>query len=229
MATRYNYTGGIVTDGLVLHLDAAKRDSYPGSGTTWYDLSGNGYNASLINDPTHTGVSKTSAFDYDATNDGTRIFNLPNFTQEVSLEAWIRVEGDHGGNNTGGTIYNQGAMYFQYVNDGRLRSYFREGYYYTTATITYNQWHHVVQVWDRVNYELKVYIDSTLVQTTILADNTGNAASTTGDIGMQGTDPNGAYSRMFNGKIPVVRLYQKVLSADEISQNFNALRGRYGI
>ena len=41
MSTRYNYTGGIVTNGLVLNLDAAKIDSYPGSGTTWYDISGN--------------------------------------------------------------------------------------------------------------------------------------------------------------------------------------------
>ena len=45
MATSLGIGGQIVTDGLVLCLDAANKDSYPGSGTTWYDLSGNGYNS----------------------------------------------------------------------------------------------------------------------------------------------------------------------------------------
>jgi hypothetical protein len=51
MATQYAF-GKIVTDGLVLALDAADRNSYPGSGTTWRDISGNGYNSTLINSPT---------------------------------------------------------------------------------------------------------------------------------------------------------------------------------
>lgn len=42
----------IVTDGLVFHVDAADKNSYPGTGTTWYDLSGNGYNLTLTNSPT---------------------------------------------------------------------------------------------------------------------------------------------------------------------------------
>src|SRR6056300_55844 len=69
MATRYNYTGGIVTDGLVLHLDAAKRDSYPGSGTTWYDLSGNGAHSITQTTPTHTFDGKQSYFSFDGTDD----------------------------------------------------------------------------------------------------------------------------------------------------------------
>jgi len=44
-------------NGLVLYLDAANPTSYPGSGTTWFDLSGNGYNATLINSPTFSGNS----------------------------------------------------------------------------------------------------------------------------------------------------------------------------
>ena len=39
----------IVTSGLILNLDAGDALSYPGSGTTWYDLSGSGYNATLVN------------------------------------------------------------------------------------------------------------------------------------------------------------------------------------
>ena len=69
MATRYNYTGQLITDGLVLNLDAAKRDSYPGSGTTWYDISGNGNNGTLTNGPTYTGVSKDAAIVFHGVDD----------------------------------------------------------------------------------------------------------------------------------------------------------------
>ena len=51
MATQYAF-GKIVTDGLVLALDAADKNSYPGSGTTWRDMSGNNITGSLINSPT---------------------------------------------------------------------------------------------------------------------------------------------------------------------------------
>ena len=229
MATRYNYTGGIVTDGLVLHLDAAKRDSYPGSGTTWYDLSGTTENATLLNNPTFTSSGKSTAFDYDATNDGTRVNGVPNFGLEVSVEAWVKPEGDYGGSGGAGTIYNQGGMYLQYRNDGTFGNYFREGYYHTPSVITYGNWYNVVQVWDRTNYELKVYVNNNLVRTVTLVSNVGLVDSTAGFIGMQGTDPDGSYARKFNGKISVVRLYEKVLTASEITQNYNALKGRYGL
>ena len=48
----FRYSPKIVTDGLVLSVDAANKKSYPGSGTTWYDLSGNAINGTLTNGPT---------------------------------------------------------------------------------------------------------------------------------------------------------------------------------
>jgi len=58
----------IITDGLVLCLDAAISKSYPGSGTTWYDLSGNGINGSLINGTSFVNVNK-GVLNFDNTND----------------------------------------------------------------------------------------------------------------------------------------------------------------
>jgi hypothetical protein len=69
MATRYNYTGQLVTDGLVLNLDAAKLDSYPGSGTTWRDISGNNNNGTLTNGPTFSGIGKQAAIVFDGVDD----------------------------------------------------------------------------------------------------------------------------------------------------------------
>lgn len=64
MAGRISYYGGIVTNGLVLALDAAKKDSYPGSGTVWRDISGNGNNGTLTNGPTfNSGNGGSIVFD----------------------------------------------------------------------------------------------------------------------------------------------------------------------
>jgi hypothetical protein len=62
MATNYNYFGGIVTNGLVLDLDAAKLASYPGTGTAWYDISGNNNNGTLTNGPTFSGIGKQASY-----------------------------------------------------------------------------------------------------------------------------------------------------------------------
>ena len=65
----------IVRDGLVLYLDAANEKSYPGSGTTWYDLSGNGNDVTLINNPT-----------YSTNNNGSFIFDgVDEYLSSVSL------------------------------------------------------------------------------------------------------------------------------------------------
>jgi hypothetical protein len=69
MATRYNYTGGIVTNGLVLNLDAAKTDSYPGTGSIWRDLSGNSNNGTLTNGPTFSGIGKQASIVFDGSDD----------------------------------------------------------------------------------------------------------------------------------------------------------------
>ena len=59
----YGYSGGgIVTTGLILNLDAGNPSSYSGSGTTWTDLTGNGYNAELIGSPTFVSNGNKSYF-----------------------------------------------------------------------------------------------------------------------------------------------------------------------
>jgi hypothetical protein len=93
MATRYNYTGGIVTDGLVLNLDAAKVDSYPGTGTTWRDLSGNNNNGTLTNGPTFSGIGKQAAIVFDGVDDyailPTNFFN-PNAGTPFTVSFWFK-------------------------------------------------------------------------------------------------------------------------------------------
>ena len=68
MAGRISYLGGIVKDGLVLDLDAAKLDSYPKTGTSWKDISGNGNNGTLVNVPTFNS-SNGGSIVFDGSND----------------------------------------------------------------------------------------------------------------------------------------------------------------
>ena len=88
MAGRIAYYGNIVKDGLVLDLDAAKRDSYPGSGTFWKDISGGGGNGTLINGPTFSSGNGGSIV-FDGVDDYVNIPNnnspITNLTYEIIL------------------------------------------------------------------------------------------------------------------------------------------------
>ena len=81
----------IVTSGLVLALDAADRNSYPRTGTTWTDLSGNGYNGTLTNSPTFSNSNGGSII-FDGTNDytSTSLDLSLNNTNSVSISMWIK-------------------------------------------------------------------------------------------------------------------------------------------
>ena len=228
MATRYNYTGKLVTDGLVLNLDAAKRDSYPGSGITWYDLSGNGNNGTLTNGPTYTGVSKDAAIVFDGVDDyvsgsGTIL------TTQGTLIVWFK---------TSSTYDNNYLLCLPWSSNGSNgfdlgfggSTVFRgiivttNGYNELTYTTTYNDnnWHMGAITYDGANVTL--YYDgvsrtSTSRTGTLRQTNQGEF-----NIGRFGTF--GAYVA---ASIPVAQVYNRALSSTEITQNFNALRGRYGI
>jgi len=88
----YGIASGVVTNGLVLALDAGISRSYSGIGTTWTDLSGNGKNATLINGPTYSSANGGSIV-FDGSNDYAEISNastLGGFTGDFSIEFWFK-------------------------------------------------------------------------------------------------------------------------------------------
>jgi hypothetical protein len=72
-------SASIVTSGLVLSLDAGNPSSYSGSGTTWFDLSGNGNNGTLVNSPSYTTISGAQTFAFNGTN------NRVSFTYQIPV------------------------------------------------------------------------------------------------------------------------------------------------
>ena len=231
MATHYN--SKIITDGLILCLDAANSKSYPGSGTTWTDLSGNGNTGTLVNGVGYS-ASNGGALSFDGSNDyvdcGDReIFKIPS---QLTLEAFFNIStyvnwsGIIGKSNSGKGVYmmhlsaSAPRIRFSYNSVSPWTVNIVDGNY----ALTTNQWLHSVIVYDGSN--VNFYINGSL-------DKTQNIGSITFDTGAGysvtlGQDPPGS-NEFFNGRISNAKIYNRALSAAEISQNFNALRGRFGI
>ena len=257
------YGPKVVTDGLVLALDAADISSYPGSGTTWSDLSGNGYNA--IQTGSRVSYNSTeSAWEFTGTTttttDGIYITGLNYVTgssdaiSNLTIESWIKC-------NSGTTSH---------VNDQRIilsfdrSSVFRfaisndigagapgkpsfmdasgsSGVGDNVATsfsgdLRDDQWHQVCVTFSST--ALKYYVDGKIVHTTTGSFNPITNQST-GETPRYGWIGNGSEAAtaggtinpgdLFYGFISKINYYYKTLSDSEIQQNFNSLRGRFGI
>ena len=228
MAIAYNPR--IVTDGLVLSLDAANTKSYPGSGTTWTDLSGEGYDGTISGATYTSGVD--GYFDFDGTNDLVTVNSsirtavgefLATSSNSFSISVWFEPTTSDTSSNT---MFSKANGYGTAGNiilgyDGtNLLSVIRgtsTNNFYTSLTST---WHEVAICWDGTTF--KSYVNGSFVSNLSV----GSATSQDTDVKI-GNSGNG--NEPFNGKISNVKVYTKALSASEIQQNYNALRGRYGI
>jgi hypothetical protein len=224
----------IVTDGLVLCLDAANPKSYPGSGTAWTDLSGNGNNGTLVNGPTFNSANGGSIV-FDGVNDlvnfgnNTVLYNAYNtqFTQEYVVRVLS-------GASTFRTIFRVDDWIRFTVEISTADIRFTVGYSSPTDVITYNTninyniWYHISIVWIKQSKQ-QIYLNGILV-----AERTPTVSSYTGVTGTSGGANLGRghdvpFNNNINADIALFKHYTRALSAEEIQQNFNALRGRYSI
>jgi hypothetical protein len=227
----WKYVPPISETGLVLRLDAAEPISYPGSGTTWSDLSGNGNVGTLINGVGYNSINGGS-FAFDGVDDLVIIpeNNLLN-TQRVSVEVWAKTNAisqngfwfEKGNINTQYSLFQQGTTI---IWRGNFGAGFVDFITLTTASfINTSNWFHIVATF--ISGQQFVYINGVLVGSNTLA---GTLATNTNgcSIGAYGGF-NGARAYYYNGSIASVSVYNRALTPLEISQNFNAIRGRYGI
>jgi len=236
--TAYIQSSGIVSGGLVMFLDAATPLSYPGTGVTWTDLSGNGNNGTLVN-----GVGYNSgnggSLTFDGTNDYVNLGTATSlgFSAVRTISCWtkITVIGGHilsmwdlvGGVNQRTFIIgsNSGSSkFFSYwspngVSDGTVLS--------DTSTISLNTWYNLTIIYRSGVRELWVNgaLVSSLSQATIYTSASTNRLGFGASIGRSSDTPI-AFS---NGGGASVQLYNRALTASEVSQNFNALKGRFGL
>jgi hypothetical protein len=222
----------IVTDGLVLCLDAANVKSYPGSGTTWTDLSGVGNTGTLTNGPTYSSANG-GQFGFDGVDDMVIIpENSALNTQTPSVEVWVKTNAtsqngfwfEKGNVNSQYSLFQEGAVI-------QWRQFFSSGQGLTnlsTTTATYmntSNWYQIVGTFS--SGRRRLYINGNLVNSDTQSG-TINTNTNGSSIGVYGGF-NGSRGYYYNGSIAMVRVYNKELDASEVRQNFNALRGRFGI
>jgi hypothetical protein len=220
MATNYNPR--IITDGLVLCLDAANPKSYSGSGTVWKDLSGKGNNGTLVN-----GVG------YNSGNLGSLVFdgvddhiNIPNFSAlalspACTISIWSYVKQNKGYHFWGNLIF---LLQIQPNQTYRLR-FNLNGDWRSTYTTNFplNTWHKLDITWDGT--DTKMYINS---QQTVnsTSDSSFTAFSNTTDQPLQISKRGSDHS---NVDVPQVSIYNRALTPQEIQQNYLALRSRFKV
>ena len=223
MAT--NYGPKIVTEGLVLCLDAGDALSYPGTGTTWTDLSGNGNNGVLTNGPTYNSANGGSlAFD--------GIDDTVNFAYDLrsswTYECWALHNIVSGFAFLGqGTTTAASGLHILFINNGndiRFGMFANDTDARSLATST-GIWYHYCFTYNHSTFLKQIYRNG--VQLTGTPVHTQTSYIGTGAVRIGATySSGGGYA---NGKIASPKLYNRILTSSEIQQNFNALRGRFGI
>lgn len=228
------YNPRIVTDGLVLALDAGNVKSYPGSGTTWTDLSGGGNNGTLTNGPTYNS-SNGGSIVFDGSNDYINSIQSSSvqLTDSMTISCWFRpnnfaggrqgLVGRNGLNEYTITLESAGGVSFYFASIGQPGDYFN-GASFMTFGQTNGVYQNLVFVRDYTANFVYCYKNGTLVSTSSSLAGISKPTATSGPmtIGFG----NGGY---FNGRVSNVMLYNRALTAAEITQNFNATRARYGI
>ena len=225
----------IITSGCVLALDAADKLSYPGSGTTWTDLSGNGKNLTLTNGPTFSAANQGSIV-FDGTNDYAVLNPVSAFNINC-ISMWFKPT----------TIINSTSAFKPLIHfKSSTAKYISFG---DTTTRVANEYITIVQepgdrrtsvndggslsagVWYNVvfNYEsskYNVYINNILKSTTI--------GSSLGDVPLI-TDPDFIYLNSYEGvsgyldsSLSICTIYNRTLTASELLQNYNATKSRFG-
>ena len=226
-----NYNPRTVTDGLVLCLDAGNRKSYPGSGTTWTDLSGRGNTGTLTNGPTYSS-SNGGNIVFDGTDDYISIPHTTNFNlaaNNFTIEGWLYsyVESQTSVFVNKRTTVNNVRWIAIALQTNQIKFWassnnstwdISNAVPFGNISINTPYYFSVVRNGTSFTGYLNTIPTSIATSSATIADNTSNLILGA-DIDMH----------RLNGSISNFRIYNRALSAAEIQQNFNALRSRFSI
>ncbi len=225
----------IVTDGLMFAVDAANPSSYVSGSTIWKDQTVNQNDGTLTNGPTFDSGNGGSIV-FDGTNDwvdcGNNTITKP--SGPMTIEYWFKGKSASSNATTSGTTGASGQRgYMLAVNNGTA-FYFVIASNSTTVktlshtlTFDHTQWYHFAGVYNPSTY-MRIFINGNQVAETTsgVASSQYTGNSNTLKIGSRGD--NTAYG-VFDGNIASYKLYHKSLSPTEVLQNYNALKGRFGL
>lgn len=225
------HSPSIVLNGLVLCLDAANPRSYPGSGTTWTDITGNGNNGTLYNSPTYSsdGTFNFSGGNYIGVNDNATL----NISGDKTLSTWVYMGSTASCGISGKTSNTNLGMGLAYGWDGNgfmalAWNAVNQPALVRDAARDINKWCYLTAIQSGSTRYVYVW-DSQGLRTASYNGSSGQSWAYSGSLWIGTGGLANGYNVPSGTKISAVQVYNRALSTDEVAQNFNAYRGRYGV
>jgi len=234
----------IVQDGLVLELDAADKNSYPGSGTSWFDLSGNNNTGTLTNGPTFNSGNGGSIV-FDGVDDYVNCGNISSLilsNNQFTANYWVRMAGSNRGDLFSIKNFNasQDDIGFFIDTNNKLYAYFKvqgvvtnngvgSGYASISTTTFLRNTIYNITFGKDASQKIFMYVNGVLDNNTYsTTTNTATVATTPFWIASNKT---GATTPTlgWNGNVYNTQIYNRALSSTEILQNYNATKTRFGL
>jgi hypothetical protein len=221
----------IITDNLLVHLDAGNVNSYLGTGSTWTDLQGNA-NGTLVNGLTYSSNNRGS-LETNGSNDYVLILSVAGSgtaTQSFTYEVWVNPsDSDSDGNilsmSNSNPQNNWNMPPISAVSGSFRAKIWQNTQLVADTTFAQGEWYQVVLVWDYVASTQLLYVNG------ILNDSQGGiiyeSSGVNNNIFLGQANPGADNAGDFAGKYSIVRLYNKALSSAEVLINYNVNSSRY--
>lgn len=240
----FSYSPKLITNGMILCVDAANTKSYPTTGLTWLDLSRINTNGLLTNGPTFNSSNNGNIL-LDGVNDYIEFGIVPTLqftnTQPFTLSIWCKWtsgpvvvysyallssnnRGYYLGIDNGSLGVGTNCFYFDYYDGSTFR-----GIQSATNSISTNNWFNIVATSSTNSYTgMKLYLNGNILSTGVRAAGGGtptsiNYSTLTAQLGAR----QGSYT--FRGNISQTNVYNRELSSSEVLQNYNAIKSRFGL
>ena len=221
----FNHNPQIVHKDLVFCFDALDKNSYSGTGTTWTDIISDA-TTTLTNSPT---FNSAGYFDFDGSNDYMEMTSDHSITAAKTISAWINTDSDHNGSfisvDASGTnrffqVKKKSGGKIMFVGFNTSHSNTSVS---TTNVMANDVWIHYTAV-QLSNGNVRIYVNGVL-------DKSNNSSYTvrTGSATVFFGKNEGGSANQFNGQMALIYYYNRDLSAEEVLQNFNATKGRFGV
>ena len=215
----------IPTTDLALYLDGANPKSAPSDGT-WKDISGNNRGIDVYGSPNIVTLGGARCYELNSTGDRfVANFGDNQYTNNLTFESWIYPAASELTSGDRGCII-QGYAYMSWnKSNNNLSNYWysttNQGYHEPGVSMSRQQWHHLLSVWNASTGYLYQYVNGSLVNIVSTVASSGFYYSSL-NIGWEGD------GRQFAGGFGLIKIYNRALSGAEALECYNNLKSRFG-
>jgi hypothetical protein len=222
------FSNSVVTSNLVAYFDAGLVASYPGTGTTWFDLSGQGNDIVMQNSGSISYTASGGGYFTLASNgyfNRATTTGIPTGTSAYTMSAWVQLGSSWGGQGIIGigssTSGNQTNQFRTISTNGLVNYWYGNDLVATSSLSPASQWFNCVAQWDGTTR--KIWVNGTEIASAGASGlNVTSSLLQVGATNIGGSEP-------LQGNIGQASIYNRALTSTEIQQNYTAIRGRYGV